>query len=154
MLFQTKYFGTIECSEEEQISFPEGLFGFEEEKNFLLLPFHGSNGTLLCFQSAVTPALAFVAVNPFSLKPDYAPELTAAELKQMDVERSQDLCFYALCAVRNPVADSTVNLRCPIAVNDSTRKAVQVILDTDQYQMRHLFSELREASECKGDVSC
>ena len=34
-----------------------------------------------------------------------------------------------------------MNLRCPVAINDRTRQAVQVILDTEEYQMHHLLSE-------------
>ena len=147
MRLKTKYFGEIECPEEDIIHFPEGLFGFEEEKEFFLLPFEGGEGSLLCFQSAVTPGLAFVAVNPVSLKPDYAPVLAPGELKAMEVERSEDLCFYALCVVRSPVADSTVNLRCPVAVNDRTGRAMQVILEGGGYRMHHLLSEFGRKEE-------
>ena len=146
MRLKTKYFGEIDCSE-DRLHFPDGLFGFEEEKEFFLLPFEGGGWALLCFQSAVTPGLAFVAMNPFSLKPDYAPVLTPGELKAMGVERSEDLCFYVLCVVRHPVGDSTVNLRCPIAVNDQTQRAVQVILEGGGYHMRHLLSELEGTGE-------
>ena len=151
MRLKTKYFGEIECPEEDKLNFPDGLFGFEEEKEFFLLPFEGSEGSLLCFQSAVTPELAFVAMNPFCLKPDYAPVLTGGELRAMGVERSEDLCFYTLCVVRNPVGESTVNLRCPVAVNDQTRRAAQVILEDGGYHMRHLLSEFgqqKEGSPC------
>jgi len=138
---QTKYFGVLPCREEDALHFPEGLFGFEEERQFYLLPFEGGGGSLLCFQSAVTPALAFVAVNPFFLKRDYAPVLTAEELKKMGAARSEDLCFYTLCVLRNPVAESTVNLRCPVVINDETRQAMQVILETKEYRMHHRLSE-------------
>ena len=57
MRLRTKYFGEIECAEEEVIRFPEGLFGFEEETEFFLLPFEGGEGSLLCFQSAGIPGL-------------------------------------------------------------------------------------------------
>ena len=147
MRLQTKYFGEIDCPEEEMLHFPEGLFGFEEEKEFFLLPFEGSEGSLLCFQSAATPGLAFVAMNPFSLKPDYAPRLTPGELKAMGAERSEELCFYALCVVRSPVSDSTVNLRCPVVINDETRRAVQVILEDQTYKMHHLLSEFGQREE-------
>lgn len=147
MRLKTKYFGEIECHEEDRLHFPDGLFGFEEEKEFFLLPFEGSEGNLLCFQSAATPGLAFVAVNPFSLKPDYAPVLTAGELKAMEVEQSEDLCFYALCVARSPAADSTVNLRCPVAINDRTRRAAQVILEDGSYHMHHLLSEFGQKEE-------
>ena len=141
MLLQTKYFGHLDCPAEQALHFPKGLFGFEEEKEFYLLPFEGSGGSLLCFQSAATPQLAFVAMNPFHLKPDYTPVLAGDELHMLGVERSEDLCFYTLCVVRNPVADSTVNLRCPVAVNDHTHQALQVILETEEYQMHHPLSE-------------
>ena len=149
MRLRTKYFGEIECHPEDMLHFPEGLFGFEEEKEFFLLPFEGSEGSLLCFQSAATPELAFVAMNPFSLKPDYAPVLTARELKAMEVERSEDLCFYTLCVVRSPVGESTVNLRCPVALNDRTREAVQVILETEQYLMHHPLTEFERGGEAQ-----
>ena len=141
MLLQTKYFCEVECAGEHLLRFEKGLFGFEEEKEFCLMPFQGSEGSLLCFQSVRTPQLAFVAMNPFSLKPDYAPVLTGEELRSLGVERSEELCFYALCVVRSPVADSTVNLRCPVAVNDRTGQAMQVILESGEYHMRHLLSE-------------
>ena len=147
MRLRTKYFGEIECREEDKLHFPEGLFGFEEEKEFFLLPFEGGEGSLLCFQSAATPGLAFVALNPFSLKPDYAPVLTDRELEALGVERSEDLCFYTLCVVRSPVGESTVNLRCPVAVNDQSQEAMQVILETDVYHMHHKLGELSLGGE-------
>ena len=147
MRLKTKYFGEIDCHEEDQLHFPDGLFGFEEEKAFFLLPFEGGEDTLLCFQSAVTPGLAFVALNPFSLKPDYAPVLTDRELEALGVERSEDLCFYTLCVVRSPVGESTVNLRCPVAVNDRTGQAMQSILEEGGYHMHHLLSEFGRKEE-------
>lgn len=144
MKLKTKYFGEIEYRQEDVIRFPQGLFGFEEDRAFLLLPFSGSAGTLLCLQSVQTPELAFVAMNPFSLKPDYAPQLQSEELKALEVARSTDLCYYVLCVVREPVAESTVNLKCPVAVNDITRQACQVILNSDDYHMRHKLAEFNQ----------
>ncbi|MCM1440992.1 MAG: flagellar assembly protein FliW, partial [Roseburia sp.] len=86
MKLLTKYFGEIEYDAGDAIAFPAGLFGFEEEHEFLLLPFEGSAGSLLCFQSTRTPALAFVAMDPFSLQPDYRPALSGAELRELGAE--------------------------------------------------------------------
>ena len=141
MKLQSKYFGEIEYLEADVLSFPIGLFGFEEEHEFLLLPFEGSTGTLLCFQSIQTPALAFVAMDPFSLMPGYTPVLQPNELKDLGVADSQELGFYVLCVVKKPVSDSTVNLKCPVAIHPDTRVARQVILDTDDYEMRHPLAQ-------------
>ena len=141
MELRTKYFGTISCCEEDMLHFPAGFIGFEDETKFFLLPFDGSNGTLLCFQSAKTPALAFVAMDPFALDPCYTPELADSELEQMGVPCSQELSFYTLCVVKDPVGSTTVNLRCPVAINPNTRTAMQVILESNEYHMHHLLSE-------------
>lgn len=144
---QTKYFGEIEYEAGDVIHFPEGLFGFEEEQGFLLLPFDG--GGMLCLQSVKTPALAFVALDPFTLKPDYAPELEPAELKAFGVKEAGELGFYVLCAVKNPASSSTVNLQCPLVIHPETRQARQVIMD--RYEMRHPLAEFgrgEEAATC------
>lgn len=150
MKLQTKYFGEVEYEEAEIITFPVGLFGFEEEHQFLLLPFEGSAATLLCLQSVATPALAFVVMDPFSLDPEYNPVLQPRELSQLGVQDSQELGFYVLCVVKKPVSDSTVNLKCPVAVHPETRIAQQVILDSDQYNMRHPLAQFgrKEAEPC------
>ncbi len=136
----TKYFGEIEYDEEKVLNFSRGMFGFEDEHSFLLLPFSG-DGTLLCLQSLGTPGLAFVVMDPFTLCPDYTPVLQPEELKMMKVEDSRHLYFYTLCVVKDPVRDSTVNLKCPVAINDDTHEAMQVILQDGPYGMRHPLSE-------------
>ena len=147
MKISTKYFGDIEYDKKDVLSFPKGLFAFEDEKEFLLLPFSGSEGAMLCLQSLGTPQLAFVVMNPFSLRQEYAPQLQPEELKEMGVGDSRDLCFYVLCVVKNPVSSSTVNLKCPVAINDETRQGMQVILEGDDYEMRHLLSEFAEGGK-------
>lgn len=144
MKVATKYFGQIDFEASDAFHFPDGLFGFEEEKEFLLLPFSGSGGTLLCLQSLKTPALSFVVVDPFSLQADYTPELKKEELEAMEVSSWENLCFYTLCAVKEPVAESTINLKCPVVLHPGTRRAMQVILETSEYSMRHPLSQFRQ----------
>lgn len=141
MQLNTRYFGQIDYDEADILRFPQGLFGFEDETAFLLLPFAGSEGTLLSLQSVRTPELAFVAMNPFALCPGYAPVLAPEELRALGAADSRELCYFVLCVVKTPVGQSTVNLKCPIAVNDGTRAAMQVILESEAYGMRHPLSE-------------
>ena len=143
MKIQTRYFGEVEYSEEEVLHFPAGLFGFEEETGFLLIPFE-ENSALYSLQSVATPQLSFILLHPFSLAPDYAPVLQAEELRTLGVQKSEDLYYYVLCAMRRPVSSSTVNMRCPIAVNPDSREAVQVILEEGPWNMRHPLSEFEQ----------
>lgn len=149
MKLQTKYFGEIEYDADDCFSFPNGLYGFEDEKEFLLIPFEGSQSSLLCLQSTQTPALAFILMDPFSLKHDYSPVLQQAELAALGVKTNDDLCYYVMCVVKHPISDSTLNLKCPLAINPETRVSIQVILESDEYGMRHLLSSFN-ASEGAG----
>lgn len=151
MKLETRLFGTVEYSPEDVISFPAGLPSFEDEHEFLLIPLGTAANDPLCLQSVTTPALTFVLLNPFSLHPAYAPRLQPKELENLQVERDEDLCFYVLCAMKRPVGDSTVNMKCPVALNPDVRIAYQTILDTDEYHMRHLLSEF---SHSKEDATC
>ena len=147
----SKYFGEIEYESGDVIHFEAGLFGFEEERDFLLMPFEGGGGSMLCLQSVRTPALAFVVLDPFTLKPDYAPELERGELKAFGVKEAGELGFYVLCAVKNPVSESTVNLKCPVVIHPGTREARQVIMEIEGYGMRHPLAEFgprEEAATC------
>ena len=151
MKLQTKYFGEIDYDPSETITFPAGLFGFDDEHDFLLLPFDGSGENLLCLQSTATPALAFVVMDPFSLCPEYVPALRKAELQLFGVEDIQGLCFYVMCAVKHPVSASTVNLKCPVVIHPGTREARQVIMEIEDYGMRHPLAEFgprEEAATC------
>ena len=86
-------------------------------------------------------------MNPFSLKDDYAPVLQKEELEALGVPRSEELCYYVLCVVRNPISESTVNLKCPVAINEDTHQAMQVILESGDYEMRHLLSQFGTEEE-------
>lgn len=149
MELDTKYFGAIRCDEESILHFPDGIFAFEEEKEFLLIPFKEGEGSMLCLQSVATPQLAFVVMDPFYLDKSYAPVLTPKELEMMEASCSENLIYYSLCVVQEPISKSRVNLKCPVVINDVTRQGRQVILD--QYEMRHLLSEFavkEEESTC------
>ena len=146
MKTQTKYFGEIDYTKEELLTFPKGLFGFEDEQSFLLLPF-SSAGTLFSLESVGSPELAFTLMHPFSLDASYAPVLSADELKALDVEKSEDLYYYVLCTVKDPVDESTINMKCPLAINPDTRYGLQVILEDETWEMRHKLSEFEKQEE-------
>ncbi len=149
MKTQTKYFGEIEYTKDELLTFPKGLFGFEKEQSFLLLPF-SNEGTLFSMQSVAEPDLAFTLMHPFTLAADYTPVLREEELRELEAERSEDLYYYVMCTVKEPVEESTVNMKCPIAINPDTRVAMQVILADDTWEMREKLSsfEAQEEKKC------
>lgn len=128
---------------EELIYFPEGLFGFEQYKNFLPLPVEEDSDALLCLQSTDDADLSFVIMNPFYLMADYEPALSVGDYEKLGTDDTTQISFYVICVVGKSPQNSTVNLKCPIAVNTVSRQAFQVILEVGEYHMRHSLNDFQ-----------
>ena len=72
-----------------------------------------------------------------------SPALAEEELAFLGVQQSGELGYYVLCVVREPVQETTVNLKCPVVINPDTRTAIQAILTDGGYHMRHRLAEFR-----------
>jgi flagellar assembly factor FliW len=138
----TKYFGTIPYTEEEVITFENGIFGFEEQKRYLLIRFEEDNAGLLCLQNLEDAQLAFIVANPFVFLPDYNPQVAEADLKKLGNPAPESLAFYTTCVLAEDMSRSTTNLRCPLVINGETKQAVQVILEDTAYGFKQPFHEL------------
>ncbi|MDR1548894.1 MAG: flagellar assembly protein FliW [Hungatella sp.] len=148
MEIHTQYFGPVSCSEKELIHFADGLFGFTHLKYYVPLAFHDNSDTLICLQSTEDFNISFILMNPFQLYEDYMPVLSPEDKKRLRVTHKEyEISYYTICVIRESMDESTVNLKCPVAVNIKTREARQVILDNPLYQFRHLIKDFAK----KGD---
>ncbi len=139
MEIKTVYFGKIEYTEEELIIFADGLFGFEKSHRFLPVSFKQEKDTLICLQNVEEENLAFIAVNPFHFYPDYTPELSEQDYDRLGTRKKEEISFYTLCIAGDRPEEWKTNLRCPIAVNTVTRKAIQAILEDASYSFHQSF---------------
>ena len=138
MTIQTDY-GTVEYSQEDLITFTDGLFGFPKLTNYLLLRVNEEEGddSILLMLSVEDPNVVFVLINPFFLCPDYSPVLMPEELACLGVTDNGDLSYYAICVVKNDYLENTVNLKCPLVINPQTRCGIQIILGNTAYEYSH-----------------
>ena len=140
MTIQTDYYGLIEYKEEDLIILPEGLFGFPDLKRYLPLMMDEEDDSMLLFQSVERPEVAFVLINPTCLLPDYSPSLTPEELAFLEVEDSGQLSYFVICVIHDNYLDNTVNLKCPLSINPTTRIGMQIIMEQSPYGFRHKLS--------------
>lgn len=127
--------------DDTRIYFPEGLFGFEEYHTFIPFSVEEDNEAVFCLQSEEEENLSFLILDPFLLKSDYSPQLTSADFSALGAEKEDELSYYVLCVTKDPAEESTVNLKCPIVINPAARRAKQVVLDSEEYGMRHPLKE-------------
>lgn len=154
MDIKTQYFGIVSCSEEEFIHFPEGLFGFSELKTYIPLAFLNDSDALICLQSTEKFDVSFIVMNPFLLYSEYNPVLSAEDNKALSISKDDNIVsYYAICVIHDSMEESTINLKCPIAVNARTRQARQIILDNPLYQYRHLIGSFSKKGAKDADSS-
>ncbi|MBP3239024.1 MAG: flagellar assembly protein FliW [Oribacterium sp.] len=148
MTLDTKDYGTIEYEESDLIHFTDGLFGFNDLKDFIPLVLdENEDNTILMLQSIENTDIAFVIINPFSLDPDYNPVLSPEELSYLGVKSEDDLSYYVICVLRNNHLENTVNMKAPVVINPDKRIGMQVILNQSEYEFRTKLSSFSTDQE-------
>lgn len=129
----TTRFGDIEIDTDKPVHFPEGLVGFPDDTEFVLLE-HKPNSPFMWLQSISSPELAFVITNPFLVNPDYLKDITDEEKKLFTAEGKDNITIFAIVTIPNSgIADSTINLMGPVVINPETKEGRQVILANSGY---------------------
>ena len=72
------------------------------------------------------PGLCFILVQPDLITDHYQPQLPKEAASLLG---EGDYMCWLIVSLREPFADSTVNLRSPIVVNPELRQAAQFVLD-------------------------
>ena len=144
MNISSQRFGALEIGEEQVLQFSEGIIGFPNEREFVLIP-HNSTGFLAWLQSTRSPAIALpvVSAHAFGSKyPDVSIEQTTASPGLGD--SSDDVALMVVLSAPQG-QPATVNLLAPILVNVTTRRGAQIILDGSRFSTRELFIREPEA---------
>lgn len=130
------HFGEVECSEEEILRFPKGLFGFPEETQFYLM-MSPEQAPFMVLQSLLTPHLAFVVIDPWMIEPDYGFDLPKETKEELYVENEEDIMVLGIVVIPDNIKKMTINLRAPLIINIARRVGEQIILSEDRFDIRH-----------------
>ena len=141
----TLRFGDIEVEEDKILHFKNGIPAFEEEHEFLLIPYE-EDSPILFMQSLKSPDLAFLVTNPFIFFPDYSFEIGDEATDALGIKSQEDLLIYAILTVpHGDVKKMTANLMAPVIINSKNNKSMQLVLDKSPYKTKHpLFPEKEE----------
>lgn len=133
----TLRFGPIEVEDEKVIHFPEGIPAFEQEHEFVIIPYD-EESPYVFLQSLKTPDLAFLMTMPFIFFPDYEFELDDENQQKLGLERQEDMLLYVLLTIpQGRVQDMTANLMAPLVINAANQQARQLVLEHSPYQTKH-----------------
>jgi flagellar assembly factor FliW len=122
-------------TEQQVITFPQGLPGFEGVRRYIILsvpqhePFHW-------MEAVEGPRLRFALVNPLTFQPLYEPKIKKADLDTLRILDPKELLLYVIVTLKQPLSESTANLMGPLFINIRERIGRQIIIENDAYGLR------------------
>jgi len=147
MLINTKHLGTVEIEENEILYFEEGIPGFLEYKHFVTIPLE-MDLPFYTLQSIDKQEVAFIVLNPFVYKKDYEFDLSAEALEQLKIKSPEQVEVYNILFIPEEMQNLTANLKAPVIINRDCNKGMQVVLQEEDYSIKHfVFEQIREAAQ-------
>lgn len=144
MRIQTSRFGLIELSAEDLIEFPEGILGFGNLRQFVLLD-DPNDEIFAWLQSCEEPGIAFPVLEPELFAPNYNPVLTKFDLEAMGLKSSEGFRLFTIITIPQDPTQMTANLKAPIVINVKKRRARQCVLQDNGLAIREpMFAQLQQ----------
>jgi len=134
--FSTKRFGTIEVKENQVLTFPEGLIGFQSFRRFVVMDLDNA-GIFKWLQSLDDESLGFAILDPKMVFRDYDPVFAEKDLDSLGAPDPGQLILLCVATVPRDVRKMTVNLQAPLVINPSKRIGKQVITVMPEYTTKH-----------------
>ena len=150
MKVETARFGRLEASPATFLNFNEGLYGFPEAKNFLLID-TGNDSDFRWLQSVEKPGLAFLVTDPTLFYPGFRAQVNTEN--PLVAAMADDYQLLAIVMVDRPTRKVSVNLAAPLAVHAGRREGCQLILSNKELSTRHdLIKDFGAsfAKDCQG----
>ena len=152
MKITTKLFGEIEVDEDKLIKFPQGIIGFPDLTDFLLIHDSESEGGIRWMQSVQEPAFAMPVIDPLIVMPNYNPRIEDDLLGPLGSVTDENTLVLVTITVPHDIEKMTVNLKGPIIINGDNRKANQIITDDEEYPVKYpIYQLLKDNMERGGE---
>ena len=146
MQVRTTRFGILNVETHDLVSFPAGLIGLEDCRQWVLLS-DAANDALGWLQSIDRPETALAVVSPRRFVPDYRFRTFKNELSPLQLTTMEEA--QVLVVVARHDGRLTANLRAPIVVNVRARLGRQVVANDDhplQYSLPASSSQLKKSA--------
>ena len=138
MKYETARFGSLEIQGQDILVFPDALYGFDQEKEFALLPLDPTiESPMEWLQSLTSRELAFIVTDPFLFVPEYKMVLSDSEQTQLEIESMESVVVRVIVTIPKVHTEMTANLVAPIVINQEKSLAKQVVLTNAEYDTKY-----------------
>lgn len=134
----TARFGAISFTENDLLVLPDGMIGFPQLKNFVLIE-HKPGSPFQWLQSIDEPAISFLIVAPGLYVQDYNPIIPSMVVEALEITEESPYLVYTVVSIpKGKPEEMSLNLAGPILINVETRKGAQVVLEDNKWALKHL----------------
>ncbi len=130
----TRLFGDVEVS--KIITFPEGITGFPDLKEFMLVRDGDSDSNMQWFQSLDEPNFAMPVIDPLIVKPDYNPKVSGSVEDIVGELKEENVLILCTLTVPKEITEMSVNLAGPFIINTDTCKGAQTLTENPEYDAK------------------
>lgn len=135
---KTTRFGELDISADDIITMPEGIIGFNNINQYVMLDFYtGIDTALKWFQAIGYPDLAFTIIDPYTFRPDYKVNISDEEIIFLKASSPDNIRVMTIVSIPQDPHKITANLLGPILINPESNLAMQVVLDDREYTTEH-----------------
>ncbi len=143
MLIKTTRFGQVEINSEDIFTFPEGLLGFQDLRQFVLLD-DPNDDIFAWLQSCELPSIAFPVLEPEIFGQYYNIALTKNETELLKLKPDQKPVFMNIITIPDDPTQMTANVKAPIVINMELKSARQCVLQDNTLAIREpIFLKLQ-----------
>ena len=153
MKITTRVFGEIEIDDSKIIHFPAGIIGFPEMTDFALVfdEEKGKTSPIRWLQSLQETNFALPVMDPLVVAWDYNPEVEDNYLTSLGEMTAEDTLVLVTVTVPKDLTKMSVNLQAPIIINAETKKAIQIIVNTEKYPIKYYIYDLLQEMKKEGE---
>lgn len=144
MIIETSRFGRVEVKAEDLLTFPEGLLGFADLRKFVLLD-DPNDDIFAWLQSCEEGAIAFPVLEPELFSENFRINLTKGDLESLKLASIDKARAFTIVTIPEDPTQMTANMKAPIIVNVTDRRARQCVLQDNQLAIREpIFAKLQQ----------
>ena len=118
------------------LRFPEGLIGFSECRNFVLIE-EEDIAPFRRLQSTDRVDVGFFVLDPEYVRTNFISLVSERDWESVGLDDPDSKRVLVICWLGSTLARSSGNLQAPLIINDATRTGRQVILGEEYISCRH-----------------
>ena len=151
MVAETKFFGTIDIEEEKIITFPMGIIGFENLKKFALIydSEREERSKISWLQSMEEPLMVLPVISPYDVAESYNPIIEDELMKIIGDPADADILIFTSMSIPSDLTKMTANFKAPFIINTVDRRAMQVIVENEDYPVKYNVYDAIEKLKAK-----